>query len=39
VLPAATIIDEHSTRERAVIASAPRLLKALRGTYDRLTAV
>lgn len=38
VLPVATILDEHSTRERALIASASRLLKALRGTYDRLTA-
>ena len=37
VLPVATIIDEHSTRERALIASASRLLKAVRGTYDRLT--
>ena len=36
VLPVATIRDEHSTKERANIASAARLMKALRGTYDRL---
>ncbi|HRH93685.1 MAG TPA: hypothetical protein PKV72_04115, partial [Candidatus Peribacteria bacterium] len=37
VLPVATIANEHSTQEKALIASASRLLKALRGTYDRLT--